>query len=96
MDIKVFLNDGSTLKGEGNVDEMGITVRKPDTILVVNKEDQVTMTMIPWTSVKCFEYVVTKEMIAAQNAAALAQAGPNMEADLTSPNRAQRRAANRV
>lgn len=91
MDIKVTLNDGTTLEGEGNVDEMGITVVKAGKVLVAGKEDEVTMTMIPWTSVKCFDYVVTKEMIAAQNSAALAQA------DLTSdgPNRAARRAANR-
>lgn len=95
MDLKVYLNDGDTLEGEGTVDEMGITVRKPVKVLIAGKENEASMTMIPWTSVKYFDYVVTQEMIDAQNAAATMQ---QAQGDLTSPNapnRAARRAANR-
>lgn len=91
MDVKVYLNDGEVIEGEGNIDEMGVTLRIPSTLVLPGKENEASMVMVPWPSINKFEYVVTQAMIDAQTQAALLDT-PHAELQ---PNRAQRRAANR-
>lgn len=90
MDIKITLLDGTTIDCDGAVDAMGITYEKSGGIVLPGKEDEMTMVMVPWHSVRHFEYIITPDMVKAQTDQ---QQTPHAELQ---GNRAQRRAANRV
>lgn len=89
MKVKVFLNNVSceTIEGDGTADEMGITISKPVSVVVAGKENEVTMIMVPWSSIVKFEYTVTEDMIRATT-----QQANNMQ-QVQEPNRKARRAA---
>lgn len=93
MKVKVFLINDEEIAGEGTADEMGITVQKRTSIVVAGKENEATMILIPWKSVRKFEYIVSEDMIQKANEMAQQDQPHAILDEPVAPNRAARRAA---